>query len=386
MNSCHLKWIMMLLFASGLSLAQPKEGPIRTFGYFQNSFEVERTDIAARTRTGFALQQLNVFFQKDLARNWTALVNFEYVNSFSDNRGFGAASLEEAWVRWRANKYFSLKLGLQIPEFNNLNQIKNKTPLLPYIIRPIVYEATLAEAIPSLAREEWLPAQAFVQAYGFKPLGRAKLDWAAYLGNSPNVTREDFITFQQTGVDTSATLLVGGRLGVRYKELKLGVSAASDFWDLLTGATGELNGRTIEFEQFARFRLGQDFQIRWNNFLLEWESIQVFYDTKLPDLSLDKQFFYGLLGYEFKEKLFVYAAHYNLHEDGFGFAPELFGDMVIPQIDLDVDVNLLGFSYALSERLRLKGQILEGNIGSNEPGIVYTDRFHIGSAAISVIF
>ena len=67
----------------------------------------------------------------------------------------------------------------------------------------------------------------------------------------------------------------------------------------------------------------------------------------------------------------------------FHFSP---GDTVIPDVDLDVDVSIIGLSFALSERIRLKGQFLEGNIGSNTPEFITGDRFRIGSVAISVIF
>ena len=130
---------------------------------------------------------------------------------------------------------------------------------------------------------------------------------------------------------------------------------------------GQLNGERFQFEQFARFRVGQDFQIRWKNFLLEAEGIQVFYDLKVDDLSLNKQFFYGLIGYDVSERLFVYGAYYDLHEDSFGYDPANFGESVLPNFDLDVDVSLIGFSYSLSDRIRLEGT----NIG-REYRIKYT--------------
>ena len=98
----------------------------------------------------FNLQQLNMFFQRDITQQWTSFVNVEILNNYSSSRQWGALNLEEAWVKYRRNNFFSLKLGLQIPIFNNLNEIKNRTPLLPYIIRPLVYETSMSEAISSL--------------------------------------------------------------------------------------------------------------------------------------------------------------------------------------------------------------------------------------------
>jgi hypothetical protein len=118
---------------------------------------------------------------------------------------------------------FNLKLGLSIPTFNNLNEINNRTPLLPYVIRPLVYETSFNEFIPI---EEFVPARAFVQAYGFFPFGESKLDYAVFVGNSPNINSDP--ERGQTGTDTTATILVGGRLGIRYRELNLGFSATRE--------------------------------------------------------------------------------------------------------------------------------------------------------------
>jgi len=124
------------------TFAQEKETPIKIFGYFQNSFQHWTTFGERPRQNSFSLQQLNLFFQKDIGSDWTAFVNFEFLNNFSSGRQWGSTKLEEAWVKYRANMRFNLKLGLLIPIFNNLNEIKNRTPLLPYIIRPLAYETS----------------------------------------------------------------------------------------------------------------------------------------------------------------------------------------------------------------------------------------------------
>ena len=179
--------IILSMFLIGFSdtFAQSEETPIRIFGYFQNSlqhwtaldFETSHPQFSAPERrpaqNSFNLQQLNLFFSKNLARHWRAFVNFEILNSFSSQRQWGAINMEEAWVRYKASDRLNLKLGLLIPVFNNLNEIKNRTPLLPYIIRPLVYETSFSEFFGAV--EEGTPARAFAQASGVIPAGKAKL-------------------------------------------------------------------------------------------------------------------------------------------------------------------------------------------------------------------
>ena len=215
--------VLTLCLGVSESFAQTEESDLRIFGYFQSSFQHWTAIKPGGFNPGrpafnsFSVQQLNMFFQKDLARHWRAFINIEVLNNFSSSRQWGSLNLEEAWVRYRYNEHFKLKFGLLIPIFNHLNEIKNRTPLLPYVIRPLVYESSFSEFI---SVEEYIPARAFIQAYGFLPSTEAKLDYAIYLGNSPNINDREF--FGPTGVDTTDTFLVGGRVGFRYKELKLG--------------------------------------------------------------------------------------------------------------------------------------------------------------------
>jgi hypothetical protein len=298
---------LMISFETCL-MAQIDTGDIKIFGYFQTSFRHTTELESDPEQNSFNLQQLNLFFQKDFSQNWTAFVNFEFLNNFSSSRQWGSANLEEAWLKYRSGKEFNLKLGLQIPIFNNLNEIKNRTPVLPYIIRPLVYEASFSEFIPV---EEYLPTRAYIQAYGFAPLSaEAKFEYAAYIGNSPNISRPrpdsegDF----QTGVDTTATFLVGGRLGLRHRELKAGVSATLDNVNYFKGVEIIVGGAPSRFDEIRRFRLGGDLSYSFGPFSLESEFILVTYDDDIEEASLDKRFFYATLGYHLNERLLVYGS------------------------------------------------------------------------------
>ncbi|MCH8021836.1 hypothetical protein IH785_18565, partial [candidate division KSB1 bacterium] len=103
------------------AVAQGEQPPIKIFGYFQNSFQQWTAFEERPKQNSFSLQQLNLFFQKDLGPNWTAFVNFEFLNNFSSSRQWGSFNLEEAWVKYRADMRFNLKLGLLVPRFNNLH-------------------------------------------------------------------------------------------------------------------------------------------------------------------------------------------------------------------------------------------------------------------------
>ncbi|UCH85002.1 MAG: hypothetical protein JSW50_04740, partial [Candidatus Latescibacterota bacterium] len=351
-----IKPILLLSVALAVfcnSSARSKDRPIKIFGYFQNTAQHQRLsffDIEASSQT-FLVQQLNIFFQKELSGQWTSLVDIELINSFSSQRQWGALNLEEAWVRYRMNKHFSLKLGLQIPIFNNLNEIKNRTPLLPYILRPLVYENSLSEIVPV---EEFYPPRAYVQTYGFIPIGGLKFDYALYAGNSPNINSD--IEKGQTGIDTTNSYLGGGRVGIRYREIKTGLSATYDEISLTPGMESFLNVPYSRLEKLPRVRLGGDLSYTFRNLYFEGEIILVYYDEEVPALDMEASFYYGTLGYHFWDRLFVYLSYwyvntqYPLVYEGDGDSP-----MVVNH-DRKFFVPGGGASYRLNDRITFKIQ------------------------------
>ena len=142
---------LLLIFFLGVGCqtvnGQSESRPLEIFGYFQNEFEHQHHTDSGSFNT-FALQELNLFFRKDLGKGLTSFVNLEAINNFSSSKRWGSLDLQEAWVRYKVGRRLNLKFGLQIPIFNNLNEIKNRTPLLPYVIRPLVYEASFSDIIP----------------------------------------------------------------------------------------------------------------------------------------------------------------------------------------------------------------------------------------------
>jgi hypothetical protein len=364
------------------AFAQREGAPLKIFGYFQNSFQHWTVFENHPEQNSFGLQQLNLFFQKDFGRNWTAFVNFEALNNFSSSRHWGALNLEEAWVKYGPDMRFNLKLGLQIPIFNNLNEVKNRTPLLPYIIRPLVYETSFGEFLPL---EEFVPARAFVQAYGFLPAGETKFDYAVYLGNSPNLN--DNPERGQTGVDTTTAFLVGGRLGIRYRELKLGVSATHEKTNGFIGLAPLLGRQQADLEELPLTRWGGDLSYNLANFSFESELIHVEVEAGIPDVELGLKFYYATLGYRFTNALFGYGSYW---------ITDAHLKVLVPdngqREDEDLRVSTMGISYDLNDRIRLKGQFtrvrddFELQLGSQGLAEKILDKFNVWAIAVSAFF
>ena len=279
-------------------------------------------------RSSFAIQQMDLFLQKQIGHDFTAFVDLEYQLNYSSEHRWGSFSIQEAWLHYAASDQFGFKIGMLYPAFNNLNEIKNRLALLPYIFRPGVYERLLSRIFLS---EDYLPERAFVQLHGGIPLGAVFFDYAVYTGNAEGsyISRPDengtpvndhnsrfeFIT----GVDPTEfdLKLFGGRIGIRARDeqFKLGISFTHDY-DNLRDTTRYpqiyQRPRAPLRGDARRMRLGGDVSGRVGPMRFEAEAIQVFYDYDAAqragvDLGLD--FFYAMAGYSFTDVLFVYGSY-----------------------------------------------------------------------------
>ncbi len=378
--------IALLLTIATANSTTAEDDRLRIFGYSQNIFQQVDQKVRFPDQTSrqvdlnsFILQQLNIFLQKPVSERWTSFVNLEMINSYSSFRRWGAFNLEEAWVRYRMNRAFSLKLGLQIPIFNHFNEIKNKTPLIPYIIRPLVYESSFNEIIPL---DEFTPTRAFVQAYGSVPKGEAKMDYAVYLGNSPNINDNPGNTGviddgenSQTGIDTTATLLIGGRLGLRYQDLKFGVSATHDYTNLFQTGSGSLGHEPADFKEVRRIRLGTDLSAHFGDYEFESEYIRVRYDDDIPDFLIRLEFYYLTLGYQWTEELSSYVSYW-VEEDELTTLGK--GKIEVPNA---------GLRYDLTDGIALKVGYALAHLRDRSPsGEVTKSDLDFYTAAISAVF
>lgn len=267
---------LTMVFLSITSL--PGQEDLTIFGYFQSTFQYGRTKFSMENQTlgvsekteteskSFLLQQLNVFFRKNIAADFSIWVNFEFTNSFSSARKWGTFSLEEAWLRYRQSNQFMLKAGLLIPKFNSLNEVKNRTPYLPYIFRPLVYESSFSDVVGNL--EDYVPHRAYLQGYGEIDITHdAALEYTLYVGDAEADFHADADTpyALQTGVDTTMIFLLGGRLGVSTRDFRFGTSVTLDKDNLSEAGLGSVR----------RVRIGGDLSVMVSRLTLEGEVIFV---------------------------------------------------------------------------------------------------------------
>ena len=370
--------VLLLLAPTGRA-----DESLKVFGYFQSEFFYDRTDFEDQRRTSFVLQHLNLLLQKNLADHWSSYVNFEFTNSYNSSKDWGSFNIQEAWLLYRYDNRLNLKLGQQIPIFNNLNEIKNRTPLLPYIIRPVVYESSLEDVI---SLDQYVPNRAYVQAYGFLPIGRAKLDYAAYIGNSPNINSDT--AAGQTGVDTTDTFLFGGRVGVRCKELKFGFSGSYDESNYLYNLVVN-NGYSIsEGREIDRYRVAADLSYRWQRFFFEAEYIKVIYNDRGPEVDLDLEFFYATLGCDLTDRLLLYGSYVSTQEQALFILQEqgLTGETLKIDEDLTLRIPTGGIAYRISDRITAKAQYARVRVSIDDPSFRQVLHENYYALAISAFF
>ncbi|HTY37793.1 MAG TPA: hypothetical protein VMH23_11820 [Bacteroidota bacterium] len=326
--------LMCLLLVPAFALAQ-SEGGLQIFGYYQGQFDQSKVtgDPSASYNT-FSLQQMNLLMAKDLTPVFNSFINLQFTSNFNSAMGWGTFNVEEAWVRYRSSDAFNIKAGLLVPTFNNLNDIKTKTPLLPYIMRPLVYESPIASLVTA---SNFIPERSFVQIYGAVPAGSVKLDYALSLGNS------DFITTlgkngTVSGDDSSTFKSIGGRIGIRTGELKLGVSGTYDRTNpgaptslpaFFQGATPIYAAASL-LGSVVRIRFGADASYQVAGFSFEGEVISVSHvltdgqkailqvlplwtGGRLYD-DLSKLFYYGAVSYDFSEQWYAFTTYGKIQD------------------------------------------------------------------------
>ncbi len=298
--------LLLITFWVNTNFVFGQSSDLEVFGYFQgyynyfsdytiklpinpylNGGNPIRT-VNSNSRNSFLSQQLNLFFKKDFSGNFgefTTFVNLELTSNYSSNNLWGAFNLQEAWLKYNYSDALNFKFGSMIPVFNNLNEIKNRTPLFPYMFRPLVYEVYASDII---AVEDFLPEQAFFQVYGKTNLSEnLQLHFSAFVGNA----EKSYVAQQLSGIilpglDTSKFKTFGGRIGLKYDEFKLGISGTVDRDNKnyifnqspinnpnLSGVVmPKLNG------DLPRVRIGGDFSFNYKDFIFESEFISVKYN------------------------------------------------------------------------------------------------------------
>jgi hypothetical protein len=300
--------------------AQADGNNLEIFGYFQAGLDHTYGHMSSPMnspikfkKNTFLLQQLNLMAVKRFNPSFTAFINLEMTNSYSSDLNWGSFNLEEAWLKYECSDAFNIKAGLLIPTFNNLNEIKNKTPLLPYILRPLVYEDAAADLFKI---SDFLPERAYFQVYGQFPLGKYKLDYAAYIGNSePEFVNSGISGVDLRGADTTTFKLLGGRVGIHTEYFKAGVSLTRD----------KDNQTLLGLGPISRTRVGGDLSFQVGQLSFEGEVISVYEPLTnvqkfmleavsdrsygMVGKSFSKLFYYGLVNYDFSDKIFGYVTY-----------------------------------------------------------------------------
>jgi hypothetical protein len=311
-KAIFLSLFTLLMFAPKM---HAQYNDLNIFGFFQNNyanFNVYLGDSKTLEVNSFLMQQLNVFFQKNYGPQFSSFVNFEYTNSFSSEDSIGGFKIQEAWFKYSPSSQFNVKAGVLIPRFNNFNEIKNRTVLMPYIYRPIAYETYF---FGQFGTSEFVPTTANIQVYGDLPVGDAYLNYTVFYGNSETTFLRKNADGWGPGQDDSPYKMVGGRVGIEYDNLQFGVSTTYDRTDYSNYDIGS-NPRT---------RLGAYLNYSLAGFELEAEMIKVTYELSQTNKAtleanpspfapkdFDKDFYHVNLLYNITDELSAYVGYDRL--------------------------------------------------------------------------
>lgn len=333
MKKYFLPILLILAATPHLSIAQSSTfnmfGAVQSIFYNENK-KLEFYDIADSlknkfptidtTSSSFALQQMDIFFQNTFDENFSFFSDIEFKLNYSTEKNWGQMNIQEAWVNYSASDYFNVKFGMLFPEFNNLNSVKNRLNLMPYVIRPMVYEQILSKHFNF---EDFIPEKAFLQISGFIPIHSYGIEYAAYMGNSEasfysNNDNKNEINYLN-GVDTKSLKykLYGGRLGLKKADdkLKFGLSFTHDY-DNESDTINIFGHKLPVIGNIPRMRLGVDISFDLYGLKVEHETIKVFYyDLKTDffklqnnneDVRMGQFFTYTNFLYNFSDNIFAY--------------------------------------------------------------------------------
>ncbi len=388
--------------------AQSYDDELHIFGFSQVLFNARHTDLTLfesasipltintkNNANSFALHQVNLFFQKSINENATFFLNIEATGSYSSKIPSGNFEIPEGWISFRLTDQMELKTGLLLPRFNNLNEIQNRLPLFPYMIRPIVYENYFVNIFDS---EDYLPSNAYFQLSGFKIISKKlTFDYVFYIGNAEDsflssvpageIGTEEETTALYQGENLNTQLLYGSRIGIenRLKSIKLGASFTYDE----DNKTASRNAKVLIQElkipnlgEIPRYRLGLDASFTYKKWVSETEFIGVFHNLNkvhkieaYKQANLNKFFFYSNLTYNVTEKMYVFGFTSTLRDK-----QNLF---LAANPPIDYYVNSFGGGWKINDVTVFKVQTMFSKVGNND----FLDvKLRFISLGISTIF
>ncbi len=384
--------LLLGFFCTTKSFAQ-EEDELYVFGFAQVLFNAKMMDFTVNESNlipfdfeqsfesnSFSLHQVNLFFQKPINERSLFFLSLEASGSYSTKVPSGNFEIPEGWINYRFSESIELKAGLLLPKFNNLTEIKNRLPLFPYLIRPLMYEGLLSSLVYV---EDYKPQSAYFQVSGSKKLhANHSIEYALYVGNAENsfLGKEVDNSFSidensgtlYPGENISKTLLFGGRIGViqNLQNFKAGVSFTYDkdnktkeensmfrLPGLTTPVLGEIN----------RYRLGLDLSFNISDFSFEGEYMGAYHDhsniRKTPayaNANLNKFFLYSGLTYHLSDRFYAFG-YYSLSKD-YSFE---FVQANTPSAG-GINIYSIGGGWKPYENTSIKLQYLNSVIGAND--------------------
>lgn len=315
--------IGVLSLAAGVpAAAQDDYSDLNIFGYLQAAYiEIPASFLGPRSTT-FFLQQANIMGAKEFDSHFSAFLNLQFTNGFNSKLGWGNMNLEEGWAKYSYSHALNVKAGFLLPSFNSLLQVRNRTPLLPYILRPLVYEPLMTDR---LNIDAFLPTHANLEVYGSVPvLPDVDVEYAAFVGNSETsyIISGQGAGFQVSGMDTSTAKLWGGRIGLSTHWIRGGVSMTTDME----------NQNTFGMGSMRRYRYGADLYVLVANVSFDGEVL--FVRPSMSDRQktvfamvgmfnpmigkdLDRTFLYGTLLWDISDAVYIYGSGSSLTVNDF---------------------------------------------------------------------
>lgn len=385
--------ILLLGFLCTIKSFAQDEDELYVFGFAQVLFNAKTMDFTVNESTlipfefeqsfesnSFSLHQVNLFFQKSINERSLFFLSLEASGSYSTKTPSGNFEIPEGWINYRFSELLELKAGLLLPKFNNLTEIKNRLPLFPYLIRPLMYEGLLSSLVYV---EDYKPQSAYFQISGSKKIRPShSLEYALYVGNAENSFLskqiDDSFTVNENsaalyrGENLNTALLFGGRIGViqNLQNFKAGVSFTYD----KDNKTKEENSMfrlpgltTPVLGEIDRYRLGFDLSFNVADFSFEGEYMGAFHDhsaiRKTPAYSkanLNKFFLYSGLTYHISEQFYAFG-YYSLSKD---YSYE-FIHANTPSAG-GINIYSVGGGWKPFENTSIKLQYLKSDIGAND--------------------
>ncbi len=308
------------------------------FLHRDNSVHITNHDMAMDhneniSNNSFAVQQFDLMFTNEFEYNIKTFVDISFNWNYDSENDWGQLGIQEAWAQYSLGDELNFQFGQIIPRFNYNNELRNKLPLLPYIIRPVYYENILNHVF---SVQDLMPARSFLQIHGMIPLmSNIRIDYSVFAGNSEDSyiidnkdTKSYLLSDYISGVDPNGTKqkLFGARIGTHTssENIRLGLSITHDYdnrqdslYNLWKSPTGELE----------RVRLGWDMNFSFYGFELDGEFIYVDYNIKdehikfenkdqAPKLTLQREYYilsyYAALLYNINDKIFLYGRYNNI--------------------------------------------------------------------------